>query len=94
MTAPSDGDSCDDYLANRAVPHMSQSPFSTPIRGSGSMPIDNWRLRLRETSTERVPTTRSTEDNTATAADKCGRGHQQIATTGSSCCALASAEEG
>src|SRR5690606_21256408 len=30
MTAPSKGGSRDEYLANRAVPHMSQSPYSTP----------------------------------------------------------------
>lgn len=31
MTAPSDEDSCRQRLANRAVPHMSQSPVSMPI---------------------------------------------------------------
>lgn len=31
MTAPSDGDSCYQRLANRAVPHMSQSQLSAPI---------------------------------------------------------------
>ncbi len=30
MTAPSNGDLRDEYLANRAVPHMSQSQRSTP----------------------------------------------------------------
>ena len=31
MTAPSDGDLRGEYLANRAVPHMRQTPYSTPI---------------------------------------------------------------
>lgn len=30
MTAPSNGDSCNKNLANRAVPHMRQSQYSTP----------------------------------------------------------------
>jgi hypothetical protein len=33
MTAPSDGELRDDDLANRAVPHMSQSEFSVEIPG-------------------------------------------------------------
>jgi len=31
MTAPSDGDLRRNHLANQAVPHMSQSPVTTPI---------------------------------------------------------------
>jgi hypothetical protein len=34
-------------LANRAVPHMSQSPFSAPIWGPGSMLIDRRTRRAR-----------------------------------------------
>jgi hypothetical protein len=30
MTAPSDGKLRDEYLANRAVPHMSQSQYFKP----------------------------------------------------------------
>lgn len=35
MTAPSDGDSCCQRLANRGVPHMSQSQYSTPKHNFG-----------------------------------------------------------
>ena len=31
MTAPSDGEKREEYLANRAVPHMRQSQYWTPI---------------------------------------------------------------
>ena len=50
MTAPSDGKLRDEYLANRAVPHMSQSPYSTPkhtITSDSRIPPVSWILSIR-----------------------------------------------
>ncbi len=50
MTAPSEGELRNDDLANRAVPHMSQTQHWTPIRGQFCAPVDNLRDLTRKSS--------------------------------------------